>query len=126
MASNTVSHEPQATDWTEEEKAELVKYYKFSIEQRDKCIENLEAIYQEQKDSEARHQKQKDLKARHQKEKNSEEKDGDSDDDNDKDFQVQSDDLVRKATDQVTLMEGYLDILLFIEAEMEASDLSIP
>ncbi|CEI39921.1 hypothetical protein FVEN_g2189 [Fusarium venenatum] len=116
MVPNTGLHEPSATDWTEAEKAELVEYYKFCIEQRDNCIESLEAICQEQEDLEVLHRKQKD----------SEEKDGDSDDDHDKDVQVQYDDLVRKAIDQVTLMEGYLDILIFIEAEMEASDLSIP
>ncbi|KAG8666774.1 hypothetical protein FPOAC2_11899 [Fusarium poae] len=116
MAPNAVPHGPSDPDWTEAEKEELLDYYKFCIEQRDKCIENLEAIYQEQKD----------LEALNQEEKNSEQRNDDSDGDHDKKVQIQSDDLVRKAADEVTLMEGYLDILIFIEAEMDANDLSNP
>ncbi|RGP74097.1 hypothetical protein FSPOR_1792 [Fusarium sporotrichioides] len=106
MSTKKAPKKPSANDWTEEEKAELVKHYKYCIEQRDECIENLEKLYQ----------KQKDLKQTV----------GEGDDDHKEEVQVEYDDLAGKAADQVSLIEGYLDILLFIEDEMEECGLSIP
>jgi uncharacterized protein (UPF0335 family) len=99
MATNAVSQEPSPQDWTEAEKTELLEYHAYCLAQHNQCIENVETLFQEQADM-----------------KQSFEEVGD---DHNGDIQAQYDDLARKASEQVALMAGYLDLLSFIEDEMD-------
>ncbi|KAF5246235.1 hypothetical protein FAUST_1352 [Fusarium austroamericanum] len=111
MASNPLQPGPprgsSPTEWTEAEKAEMVEYYKFCIEQRDNCITRLEELYQEQK------------------EMKKQAGDKDESDDEYQEIQIQLRENARIAADQVDLMGGYLEILHIIEKEVEGSGLSL-
>ncbi|RGP69398.1 hypothetical protein FLONG3_7794 [Fusarium longipes] len=103
MASNTVSPHSSPDEWTEAEKTELLGYHVHCLAQLNSCIENAEKLYQQDMMQEA----------------------GEKGDCQSEDGHTDCDDLAREAFEQVSLMAGYLDLLEFIESEMEACGLSI-
>ena len=99
----TKSNEIPSEDvWTEAEKAELFQYYTYCLAQHNQCVKNLELFCQQE-------QEMKLLLP--QREGN-------------KKFQAQYNELTSKATKEVVLMGEYLDLLSFIEGEMDACGLT--